>query len=67
MNEKGVLFPMIDVIFFLIFRLIFYNYIAVSPSNTSPATSHSARAPVDVSLEVSSGSGLVNHEIAKLR
>jgi hypothetical protein len=47
--------------------LIFDNYTAVGSSNTSPATSHFARVRVDVSLEVSSGSDLVSHEIAELR
>jgi hypothetical protein len=43
--------------------LIFDNYTAVGLSNTSPATSHSARAHVDVSL----GPDSITQEMAELQ
>jgi hypothetical protein len=47
--------------------LIFDNYTGAGPSNASPATSHSARVPVDASLHVSSCPDSINQEIAELR
>jgi hypothetical protein len=52
--------------YFLVFQLVLKNYTGVGPSVASPATSHSAKVPIDVSLEVSSGGNPLNQEIAEL-
>jgi hypothetical protein len=52
---------------FLVFQLIFDNYTRAGPSNASPATSRSARAPIDVSLDVSSCPGPGQQELIELR
>jgi hypothetical protein len=52
---------------FLVFKLNFDNYTGAGPSNASPATSHSARAPGGVSLDDSSCADSIHQEMADLR
>jgi hypothetical protein len=52
---------------FFVFQLIFDNYTGAGPSNASPATSHSARAPGGVSLDVTSCADSTQQEMAELR
>jgi hypothetical protein len=52
---------------FLVFQLIFDNYTGAGPSNVSHATSHSARLPDNVSLDVSSCPDSIHQEIADMR
>lgn len=50
------------------FQLIFDNYTeAAGPSNTSPTTSHSARAPGGIFLDDSSCANSIHKELADLR
>lgn len=64
---KNVPCRMIDVDLSF-FQLIFDNYTeAAGPSNASPATSHSARAPGGVFLDNSSCADSIHQELAELR
>ena len=50
------------------FQMIFDNYTeAAGPSNASPATSHSARAPAGVFLDDSSCADSIQQELTELR
>jgi hypothetical protein len=52
---------------FFVFQLIFDNYSGAGPSIASPATSHSVRVYVDVSLDVSSCPGPIQQELTEFR
>lgn len=55
----------VDISFF---QLIFYNYTeAAGPSNASPTTSHSARAPSGFFLDDSSCADSIHQELVDLR